>query len=403
MQDTAHDGEIVHCSDSPDPWFDDPAETEHGDGQIDEYDITASPNDFNVRTIFDFISSGAVIVPGFQRNYVWDIRRASKLIESLIIGLPIPQIFLYEQGRNKFLVIDGQQRLMSLYYFKKMRFPRKDKRVYLRRIFDEAGQIPDDVLHDDGLFEKFNLRLPGKLPNQPNKFNRLNYETLGEYRETFDIRVIRNVIIKQNSPAGDDSSVYEIFNRLNSGGVNLTPQEIRASLYHSDFYTMLHQVNLHGEWRRLLGLPEPDLHLKDVEFLVRGFAILMKGDAYQPSMTRFLNGFSKDCKELEEDRIKYLRALFESFLAACSGLPDDAFHGRMRRFSISIFDAVFAAICRKYLDAHALVDEKIPQGELYQLKEDETFMNACQYNTARKENVNIRLDRARRILSDTSE
>ena len=96
---------------------------------VAEYDITVSPNDFNINTIFDFIDSGVVNIPGFQRNYVWDIKRASKLIESLLIGLPIPQIFLYEEKKNKFLVIDGQQRLMTIYYFKKRRFPKAEKRV----------------------------------------------------------------------------------------------------------------------------------------------------------------------------------------------------------------------------------------------------------------------------------
>ena len=113
-----------------DNWFED-GTGETDDSQIKEYDITASPNDFNMSTMFSFIESGAVKIPGFQRNYVWDIKRASKLIESIIIGLPIPQIFLYEEARNKFLVIDGQQRLMSIYYFIKQRFPRKEKRFII--------------------------------------------------------------------------------------------------------------------------------------------------------------------------------------------------------------------------------------------------------------------------------
>src|SRR5258708_6490446 len=116
-------------------WFEEPSEDQDDDLNISEYDITASPNDFNVKTIFDFIESGALTIPGFQRNYVWDRKRASKLIESLLIGLPIPQIFLFQEGRNKFLVIDGQQRLMSIYYFVKGRFPKKSKRPELRRIF----------------------------------------------------------------------------------------------------------------------------------------------------------------------------------------------------------------------------------------------------------------------------
>ena len=206
-------------------WFDDYGQDEDFEGQIDEYDLTATPNDFNVLTIYNFIESGAVVVPGFQRNYVWDIKRASKLIESLILGLPVPQIFLYEQERNKFLVVDGQQRLMSVYFFVKGRFPRPGVRAKLRHLPGNHSRIPDDVLADDQLFQNFSLSLPEAQPRTPNKFKGKKYETLQDYRITFELRPIRNVIVKQNSPRDDDSSVYEIFNRLNTGGVNLQPQE----------------------------------------------------------------------------------------------------------------------------------------------------------------------------------
>jgi uncharacterized protein with ParB-like and HNH nuclease domain len=172
------------------PWFDDYSADED-DVQIDEYDITSTPNDFNVLTLYSFIESGAVRIPGFQRNYVWDRARASKLIEFLILGLPVPQLFLYEKTRNLFLVIDGQQRLMSIYYFIKKRFPREEKRAELRMIFDQEGNIPDSVLHDDDFFEDFKLKLPERLPDRKNKFNDLNYATLGEYKRQLDLRPVR--------------------------------------------------------------------------------------------------------------------------------------------------------------------------------------------------------------------
>ena len=98
------------------------------DLEIREYDIVASPNGFNVLSYFTFFASGAIKIPGFQRHYVWDIRKASRLIESILLGLPVPQVFLYEKARNEFLVIDGQQRLLTIYYFMKGRFP---KRVFV--------------------------------------------------------------------------------------------------------------------------------------------------------------------------------------------------------------------------------------------------------------------------------
>ncbi|MBO8416679.1 MAG: DUF262 domain-containing protein [Proteobacteria bacterium] len=71
------------------------------------YDISIIPNDFNIMTINSLITSGVIVLPAFQRNYVWDKKRASRFIESLILGLPVPQIFLYQTERNKYSIIDG--------------------------------------------------------------------------------------------------------------------------------------------------------------------------------------------------------------------------------------------------------------------------------------------------------
>lgn len=366
---------------------------------IKEYDITTSPNDFNTKTMFDFIESGAVKVPGFQRNYVWDIKRASKLIESIIIGLPVPQIFLYEESRNRFLVIDGQQRLMSIYYFIKQQFPIYEKRIELRQIFDKNGKIPDEILHNDKYFTKFNLQLPSRLSNQKNKLHNLNYSTLDEYKITFDLRTIRNIIIKQNFPRNDNSSIYEVFSRLNSGGMNLKPQEIRASLYHSNFYTMLYRLNALPEWRKVVGV-DPDLHMKDIEILLRGFAMLARGTNYKPSMAKFLNEFSSDCKQLDEKRIQYLENLFHSFLLTCSNLPNKAFYGKStNKFNLSMFESVFFAHCKKAYDQETFVEEKLDYKQLEMLKNDPDFLDAIQKRTASTANVKTRLDRALSILA----
>jgi uncharacterized protein with ParB-like and HNH nuclease domain len=379
-------------------WFEDYAEGAD-DLQVDEYDITATPNDFNVITLFNFVESGAVRIPGFQRNFVWDLGRASKLIESLILGLPVPQLFLYEQFRNRFLVIDGQQRMMSIYYFVKKRFPRKDKRVELRAIFDLEGKIPDEVLHDDSYFQSFNLRLPEKLPKHPNKFKGLNYATLGEYKTAFDLRPIRNVVVKQNVPTDDDSSMYEVFNRLNTGGINLRPQEIRTSMYHSKFYEMLYRINGEKEWRHILRWEEPDLHMKDIEILLRGFAMLIEGSTYAPSMVKFLNQFSRKCGSHSDAQNEYLRNLFCSFLKACKPLPDESFHNKnTHRFNIALYEAVFTAICEKAFRENRILDGFIEPDAIYSLETDAEFIKASQAATTTTANVEKRLERARNFL-----
>lgn len=381
------------------PWFEDYAEDED-ELQIDEYDITATPNDFNVSTLFNFVESGAVRIPGFQRNFVWDQVRASKLIESLVLGIPVPQLFLYEQARNRFLVIDGQQRLMSIYYFVKRKFPRKEKRVELRAIFDKEGKIPDSVLHDDNFFEDFKLKLSEKLPNQKNKFQGLNYSTLGDYKTQFDLRPIRNVIVKQTSPADDDSSIYEVFNRLNTGGINLRPQEIRTSMYHSEFYDMLYRVNADERWRQLIQSKEPDLHMKDIEILLRGFAMLISGDSYAPSMVRFLNQFSKMCEGHKSEQNTYLQELFLSFISACDEISQDAFvNPKNNRFNIALFEAVFMATCEHAFKNRRLLKGEIDADEIVALERDKQFGAASIEGTTRTANVETRLRRAKALVT----
>ena len=371
-----------------------------------EYDVSASPNDFNIKTLFDFIGSGVVKIPGFQRNYVWEIKRASKLIESIIIGIPIPQIFLYEEARNRFIVIDGQQRYMTIYYFMKKRFPRKEKRLELRLIFDQNKGIPDAILSDNQYFTDFNLKLPTSQSNQSNKFNGLNYSTLDEEdRLSFELRTIRNIIIKQNAPDDEHSVVFEIFNRLNSGGVNLKPQEIRTSLFHSKFYDMLYKINLNSKWRRLLPSTNPDLNMKDIEILLRGFAMLIDGDSYKPSMTKFLNKFSLKAKSFPEDNILYLENLFANFLEKTSNSNDGFFqrnHGLFQsktgRFNISVFESIFVASCTEAFRGKKIEIEEIDFEKVNLLKNHDTFIDATQSATASEKNVKARISLATEIL-----
>ncbi len=319
---------------------------------------------------------------------------ASRLIESLILGLPVPQLFFYEQGNNSFLVIDGQQRLMTIYYFIKGRFPRKDQVVTLRQIFEAHGHIPESVFADDRLFHDFRLWLPGQLPERENRFNRRTYEDLDDYRIAFDMRPVRTVVVRQNRPTSDHSSVFEIFSRLNSGGMNLRPQEIRACLYHSAFYDTLTELNLNPRWRRLLAKPQADRHMKDIEIMVRAFAMLVEGERYAPSMTRFLNKFSKQCQSKPRGEIRYLKDLFESFLTKTASLPGDAFvNPTNKRVNLALLEAVFTATCATAYEQHRLLDaeDTLDHEQVVDLANDADFRKASERATTDKSNVASRL------------
>ena len=364
-----------------------------------EYDITATPNDFNLFTIVSYIESGVFVIPGFQRNYVWDIKRASRLIESLIRGLPVPQLFIYEEARNKFLVIDGHQRLMSIYYFFKQRFPRKEARPHLRAIFNEHGRIPEKVLNNNKYFDDFRLALPVSGTGKSNRFHGIDYDSLGEDKTWLDLRPLRIVVVKQNSPNDGHSAMYEIFNRLNSGGLNLRPQEIRLCLYHSDFYDMLERINTEPVWRRFLRSNNPDLHMRDVEVLLRAFAILSDSEQYRPSLVKFLNQFSNKARGYTREHNQYLADLFKSFLNAAAHLSEDTFINKGNgRINIALIEAAFYATCRDSVAKGELVTQELDADRLRELENDNEFVDASTSNTTSRNNVNIRLRRGVSIL-----
>ena len=367
-----------------------------------EYNLTSSPNDFNIKTLFDFIISGVIKIPSFQRNYVWDIKRASKLIESIIMGLPVPQLFLYEKDKNNFEVIDGQQRLMTIYYFMNKRFPKMDKRPELRKIFDTEGQIPEKYLSNNEYFEDFNLKLPSQIPNRNNRLNTLNYGTLEDVdKSTFHLRTIRSIIIKQYEPKDDQNScVFEIFARLNTGGMNLKPQEIRASLYHSEFYKMLFKYNLDGRWRRLTNREQPDLHMQDVEILLRGFAMLIKGEEYAPSMIRFLNKFSEEMKIVKKTKnIAYLGDLLNNFLEQSKSWDKQSFISSKGKFNMLMFESTFAVICKAAYDQKNFNITEIDSKKLEELKNNSEFIDATSDHTTNTSKVKDRFRVTNRILT----
>ncbi len=373
----------------------------NSDIQINEYDLTSTPNDFNILTINSFLDSGAIIIPGFQRNYVWDIKRASKLIESIILGLPVPQIFLYEESRNKFLVIDGQQRLMTIYYFIKQRFPRKEKRTELRKIYIENDGIPDEILHNDEYFSNFRLSLPKKSNGQDNIFNKLSYKSLGDYKTQFDLRPLRNIIVRQNYPTDDSSSVYEIFNRLNSGGMNLRPQEIRGSLYHSDFMTFVNNLNLNENWRKVIKSPNPDLHMKDVELLFRCLSFMINGENYTPSLAKFLNNFAQEAKSFNSNKVNNVRILSNNLIEKLSSYNSDIyFNDKTGRINTLLLESIFYFIGRKYFDQSQFEDLSINIENIERLKTDSEFLESISEGTTNTEKVKIRFRRAMEILDN---
>jgi len=170
-------------------------------------------------------------------------------------------------------------------------------------------------------------------------------------------------------------------------------------MYHSAFYDVLYHLNALPGWRRILAFAEPDLHMKDIEIILRGFALLIDASSYAPSMVKFLNQFSRKVQKHTTDQNQYLSLLFGSFLTACADLPEDAFlNKKSKRFNVALFEAAFAAVSREAFAAKRPLNGRIPGDQLRRLESDYEFLGAMVEGTTQTRNVNNRLERARVIL-----
>ncbi len=233
-----------------------------------DFQITSYGADYDVEGLVRRMQRGDIIVPtfdpetedsesgivGFQRRYVWRKPQADRFIESLLLGLPVPGIFLVKEPSGVHLVLDGQQRLRTL----------------------------------EGFYKGLLLGKEFRLETVQERFKGLHYETLDDDdRRRIDDAIVHATVVRQDTPTEDQESVYLIFERLNTGGTALQPQEIRSALYHGELADLLRQLNQDSDWRAIYG--QPSERLKDQEMILRFFAMRYYGNSYARPMKVFLN------------------------------------------------------------------------------------------------------------------
>ncbi len=185
-----------------------------------EYDIATYPSDFTVNGLVEMWKNKDITIPDFQREFVWTIKQSSLLIESFLLGLPVPPVFFYIDTENINLVIDGQQRIKSLIYFFEGYFGKENEQAK-RQIF----------------------RLTGL--NKKSPYFRKTYDDLTESeKRKLGSSVLRALNIRQLSPSNENTSIYHIFERLNTSGTPLSPQEIRNVVFRGKLVEIFKKLNL---------------------------------------------------------------------------------------------------------------------------------------------------------------
>lgn len=327
------------------------------------YSITSYGLDFDVDGLIRRIERDDIYIPNFQRAFVWTQAISSRFIESLLLGLPVPGIFLYRAEGGKYEVIDGQQRLKTLQMFR-------------------SGKFNNRTFRLEGLESKFNHKSYSEL--------------LGSDRRQLEDSIIHATIIRQDAPDDSGSSKFSIFERINTSARPLSAQEIRSAIFQGEFNDLLGELNTDSNWRTLFG----KLHSRkrDEELILRFLALYFWFRGYETPMKRFLNSFMHNNRNLELYSAKQIRSLFLNTVRTI--------HDQIGSKSFKPVRAVNAALCDSLLVGVARRLERGPvQSSLREqydnLLHNEKFVTSISKGTSQNENVRRRIQLSTCTFSET--
>lgn len=296
--------------------------------------------DWSVQSLLERIGKTFDINPSFQRRDAWSNDRKSLYIESLLLGLPVPQIVLAEDpaAKGRFIVLDGKQRLVTMKQF----------------------AAPDEH------FKSFKLKGLQFVPELSN----MSYENLqespmySEYADGFLAQPIRTIVIRN---WGSPAVLYNIFVRLNQGSLSLSPQELRQALYPNGFTRWINTRSAQSDLiHRARRIKSEDFRMRDAEMLLRFTAFKESLEDYSGNLRQFLDaacGVGQTA--LEEHGESYLEGLASGCEQAIQRtftifgnnaflrFEDAAYN---RRFNIAVFDVMTAVLSDPQLDDKIVED-----------------------------------------------
>jgi len=322
------------------------------------FSITSYGADYPVDTLVKRMKGEAFFIPKFQRSFVWSQRHASRFIESLLMGLPVPGIFLYKEAiTGKHLVVDGQQRLRTLQYFY------------------------------SGVFLEKAFRLVGVRKEWEGK----SYaELAANERLKLDDSIMHATVFQQDEPKDKLRSLYFVFERINSGGIRLSPQEIRNCISESAVLDAVRLLNEDVTWRTLFG-EKKNSRFKDQELILRALAMIGNRDKYSAPMRDFLNDFASDEeKTVSPTALEELKRLFRASIDIIFKAKGRSAFRPDRALNAAVLEAVVVGLSERIRSKS--IDPDITKVALSYdaLLKNENFTKAISTATAREENVETR-------------
>jgi len=356
-------------------------ETEEDIVDLDQSQFSSavvSGNDWTTETLINQINKGNILLnPDFQRRDAWDKKRKSLFVESLILGLPVPQLVLAEskERRGSYIVLDGKQRMLSIRQFAAHEDDPHYEQLKLTGLEireDLKGKTLSSLQEDLALFDDLSA-----FENQP----------------------IRTVVIK-NWP--NEDFLYHVFLRLNTGSVSLSPQELRQALHPGPFVTFLDRSSSESSaLREILNLKKPDFRMRDAELLLRYYAFMNYLEEYTGNLKTFLDATCEKLNSAWDAQEQTLLSQLDAFEQANQSLKAifgenlyRKWNGQSyeRRFNRAVFDVLVLAFARQDVRAAAAGHEAQIEGAFRELCENNrAFLNSIETTTKSTRATQVRI------------
>ncbi|MCA0350427.1 MAG: DUF262 domain-containing protein [Chloroflexi bacterium] len=317
-----------------------------------------------------------IIDPEFQRLFRWSDEQKTRFVESILLGIPIPPIFVAENEKGQWELVDGLQRVSTILSF--------------FGILRKKDTKPDDEKNNWPL-------LKGDLIEELDGFTS---DTLPlKLSLSLKRAVCRIEIIRWNSEL---DMRYELFNRLNTGGSILTDQEIRNCIFRGKSVTFNNYLKRIAEDIRFINLIQPtekqesELYLEE---LVLRFTSLFDNElGVKKNISEHMTEFMKNSVENTEFDFDKYEKLLMRVVDVLSKIGPDVFKGKNGGFSASIYDVVTIGIA-KYIDGYEKVEINVINDKIRELYNDREFISAMGTASNNKARINKRIEIAERLFN----
>lgn len=366
-----------------------------------KYKIFCYPADITMQGYLDMYDNKEIDIPTFQREFVWTKKQASSLIESILLGLPVPNIFLYKESEDaKYKIIDGHQRIQSIIKFMKGKFHKDDDIDFKLSLQDVKRGYKSDY---------HNIT-----------FNKLPKEEQSEFKRS----VLRAMIIQRVDKTDNDSE-YQIFERLNTGGKKLTPMQIRMCIFDGKLLQAVNQLSENEIWLKLFKEKKNATDIQDLimdkissgihsDLILRVFALFdayIKGfdDNYKAPMNKYVDTYCRTIKEKEGSKeesihieigqyIDNISRLFIKSVTQLCEISEKIFFLSKDKINKSVVDSLVVAFMVKNQKDETFAIDNIT---LEKFTQSDTYMKAVQEDsgTASAMKVKARIDSVYDILS----